>query len=106
MPLIELQVPDATGRSTLVVDLGRFSLATAPTSINTPFQAAQEPQHEGLGSQLMSLSVWPESQRSLLAVASGGPGLSAEEAAVYEVCLLECVCTCMNVVLFLLVCPF
>ena len=70
------------GHSTLVVDLGRLSLSSAPTTSAQP-----EQQHTGrgagVGGGLMSLSVWPEVQGGGQGLA--GPALSAEEAAVYEV---------------------
>eukprot|EP00983_Pelagomonas_calceolata_P038815 1136928-Pelagomonas_calceolata.AAC.5 len=74
------QVPDATGCSTLLVDLGCFSLCSAPPGSQQ--QPADRAQAKGSG--LMSLRVWPEAQDGM----RGLPGvlaLSAEEAAVYEV---------------------
>ena len=122
------QVPDATGRSTLVVDLGRFSLSSAPTTLPkqtppTPAPAAQpqaaartggggdDASSQGCGSGLMSLCVWTDPQRPLSAVAPNAHNLSAEEAAVYEVrarvfmlhvCahVRVCVCVCVYVLHF------
>ncbi len=87
---VPLQVPDAMGRSTLILDLGRLSFASAPP---VPHQQQQTPAAGGAparpGAGLMSLQVWPAEGASPrgggLAGLAGGPALSVEEAAVYEV---------------------
>lgn len=80
-PHTHAQVPDATGRCTLIMDLGRLSFASAP---HLGKDRPLEPSGRGsIGAGLLSLSVWPDERQS--AAAPSIPKLSVEEAAVYEV---------------------
>jgi len=74
----KVAMPDAAGRSTLVVDLGRFSLTSAPPAHPSQQQLEPHTQAAATGGELMSMSVWPGTSYE-------PPSLSAEEAAVYDV---------------------